>query len=45
MTAAINEGLVLSAVRRGTKLEKAIHQLADVVAADAIASVTVRGRR
>jgi len=32
MTAAINQGLELSAVRRGTKLEKAIQQLADRIA-------------
>jgi pilus assembly protein CpaE len=35
MTAAINQGLELSAVRRGTKLEKAIAELADKVAATA----------
>jgi pilus assembly protein CpaE len=35
MTAAINQGVELSAVRRGTKLEKAVGELADKVAATA----------
>ena len=36
MGAATNQGLPLSAVRRGTKLEKAVGQLADAIAADAL---------
>jgi pilus assembly protein CpaE len=36
MNAAINQGLTISAVRRGTKLEKAIAELCDRVAADAL---------
>jgi pilus assembly protein CpaE len=35
MNAAINQGVELSAVRRGTKLEKAVGELADKVAATA----------
>lgn len=38
MTAAINQGVELSAIRRGTKLEKAIGELADKVAAPARAA-------
>jgi len=38
MIEAINRGLAVSAVRRGTKLEKAIAQLADLVVADAFAA-------
>src|SRR5262249_578585 len=37
MNTAINQGLEVSAVRRGTKLEKALSQLADVVQADVFA--------
>jgi pilus assembly protein CpaE len=40
MNAAINQGLELSVVRRGTKLEKAIGLLADAVGADALADST-----
>lgn len=36
MNAAINQGLTIGAVRRGTKLEKAIAELCDRVAADAL---------
>jgi pilus assembly protein CpaE len=36
MSAAINQGLEISAVRRGTKLEKAVGQLADAMGADAL---------
>ena len=36
MSAAINQGLEISAVRRGTKLEKAIGLLADAISADAL---------
>ncbi len=44
MTAAINQGLEISAVRRGTKLEKAIGDLADRVAAGALAPAAARRR-
>lgn len=42
MLAVINQGVGLSAVRRGTKMEKAIAQLADAVAADALAGAMAR---
>ena len=38
MGAAINQGLELSAIRRGTKLEKAIGLLADAIGKDVLAS-------
>jgi pilus assembly protein CpaE len=41
MTSALNQGVEVSAVRRGTKLEKAIAQLADKVAV----SASARGAR
>jgi pilus assembly protein CpaE len=44
MTAAINQGLELSAVRRGTKLEKAINDLADKAAGGVIVALPVRSR-
>ncbi|MGH6911852.1 MAG: AAA family ATPase [Phenylobacterium sp.] len=44
MTAAINQGLELSAIRRGTKLEKAIAELADKVAATAPVAAKRRWR-
>jgi pilus assembly protein CpaE len=46
MTAATNQGLEISAVRRGTKLEKAIGDLARVIAADALtaAPASMRNR-
>ncbi len=42
MTAAVNQGLELSAVRRGTKTEKAILELADKVSGGAIAAPAAR---
>jgi pilus assembly protein CpaE len=36
MGAAVNQGLALSEVRRGTKLEKSVAQLADLIQADAL---------
>jgi pilus assembly protein CpaE len=39
MGAAVNQGLPLSEARRGSKLEKLIGQLADRIAADALAEV------
>ena len=45
MTDAINQGVEISTVRRGTKLEKAIAELAGKVAADALAPEPVRARR
>jgi len=47
MSAAINQGLELSAVRRGTKLEKAVGLLADAMGADALvgAASAPPGRR
>ena len=39
MNAATNDGLKISAIRRGTKLEKAIRLVANAIAADALASV------
>lgn len=44
MTAAINQGVELSAVRRGTKLEKAVGELADKVAATAPVATARRWR-
>jgi pilus assembly protein CpaE len=44
MTAAVNQGLGIAAVRRGTKLEKAIGELADKVAARASVQPIVRKR-
>jgi pilus assembly protein CpaE len=38
MVAATNQGLSLAEVRRGTKLEKSVGQLADLVAVDALTS-------
>ena len=38
MGAAVNQGQALSEVRRGTKLEKSIAQLADQISADALAA-------
>ena len=37
MVDAVNQGVALSAVRRGTKLEKAIGMLAETIAAEAFA--------
>lgn len=45
MFAAINQGVELSAVARGSKVEKAIAQLADKIAVGAIAPAPTRGRR
>jgi pilus assembly protein CpaE len=47
MTTASNQGLEISAVRRGTKLEKAIGLLADAISADALvqAASTLSNRR
>jgi pilus assembly protein CpaE len=45
MFAAVNQGLELSAVRRGTKIEKAVGELADKVAGRVIAAAPARGRR
>jgi pilus assembly protein CpaE len=45
MLAAVNQGLEVSAVRRGTKLEKGISELAEKIAARATAKAPVRGRR
>lgn len=42
MLAAINQGVGLSAVRRGTKIEKCIAQLADAMAADALVGAMAR---
>ena len=43
MNAAINQGVELSGVRRGTKLEKAIGQLLNVIRAPANAERQVKG--
>jgi pilus assembly protein CpaE len=43
MNAAINEGQMISSVRRGTKLEKAIIELADRVAAGVTVQEAARG--
>jgi pilus assembly protein CpaE len=45
MGTAINEGLTLSAVRRGTKLERAVGLVADAVAADALTGATAMRSR
>jgi pilus assembly protein CpaE len=45
MFAAINQGLEISAVARGTKLEKAIGLLADKVAGEVAVQTIGRGRR
>jgi Flp pilus assembly CpaE family ATPase len=42
MCAAINQGVELSAVRRGTKLEKGLVELGDKVAADALVGAQAR---
>jgi pilus assembly protein CpaE len=44
MSAAINEGQPIAAIRRGTKLEKAIAELADKVAMGATAAAPARSR-
>jgi len=46
MAAAANQGLEVSAVRRGTKLEKSVGDLARLIAADALtgASASIRSR-
>jgi pilus assembly protein CpaE len=43
MSAAINEGQPIASVRRGTKLEKAVAELADKVAMGALAATPQRG--
>lgn len=43
MGGAINDGTGLAAIRRGTKLEKAVEQVAAVMAADAFAGARSRG--
>ena len=43
MNAAINQGVELSAVRRGTKLEKALAQLLAIVRAPVAAARQARG--
>jgi pilus assembly protein CpaE len=45
MVEAINRGMQLSTLRRGTKLEKAIAALANDVAADALAGVSMQALR
>lgn len=45
MNAAINQGIEISAVRRGTKLEKGISDLASLIAAGATVDAAPRGRR
>lgn len=45
MYAAINQGIELSAVRRGTKIEKAVGDLATLIGAGAGVEVASRGRR
>jgi Flp pilus assembly CpaE family ATPase len=42
MLSAINQGVGISAVRRGTKIERAIAQLADAVTADALTGALAR---
>jgi len=42
MGAAMNQGQALSEVRRGTKLEKAIAQLADQISADALVAPAIQ---
>lgn len=44
MIAAINQGVAISAIRRATRLEKAIALLADALAADALAEAPARIR-
>lgn len=44
MNAAINQGVMISAIRRKTKLEKAIGDLAVKVAEQALAGVSIGGR-
>lgn len=44
MNAAINQGVQISAIRRKTKLEKSISELAGLVAAEALTGVTSTGR-
>jgi pilus assembly protein CpaE len=44
MNSAINQGVMLSNVKRKTKLEKAIGELAGKVAAQALAGVSMSGR-
>ena len=43
MNAAVNQGVQLSSVRRGTKLEKALAQLLTVVRAPASAERQAKG--
>jgi len=45
MDEAINHGLEISAVRRGTSIQKAIGLLADAMAADALTSMSAIARR
>lgn len=42
MGAAANQGLALSEVRRGTKLEKSVAQLADQISADALVAPAIQ---
>lgn len=42
MLAAINQGALISSVRRGTKLEKAVLELTNLVAADALVPAELR---
>lgn len=44
MNEAINQGLAISALRRGSKLEKALQQIADRVAPERAAHIRSRGR-
>ncbi|HEY2444371.1 MAG TPA: hypothetical protein VGI20_01355 [Rhizomicrobium sp.] len=44
MIAAINQGVAISDVRRGTKVERGIRPLADALAADALAGAAARMR-
>jgi pilus assembly protein CpaE len=43
MDAAINEGQPIASIRRGTKLEKAVGELADKVAMGALTAAPSRG--
>jgi pilus assembly protein CpaE len=45
MNAAINQGLQLSAIRRGTRIEKAIEHLAHLIAANALSGVSAQHDR
>lgn len=45
MYAALNQGVELSAIRRGTKLEKAIGELASLISVGADVQAAPRGRR